>query len=55
MDTSDTVSNAVDQLSLIGNFLVTNADNWFGTSITAVAQANELAKAVGCGSVKFDK
>ena len=46
MDTGGAVAFAVKQLSLSGDFLVTNADTWLGTGIKEVSDANAPALAV---------
>lgn len=62
MDTGGAVAYAVEQLGLIDNFLITNADTWLGTSITNVAQAKapamavvKLSDAARYGRVQFDE
>ena len=61
MDTGGAVAYAVEQLGLTGNFLVTNADTWIGTSISNVMQEKapamavvELSDAARYGRVQFD-
>jgi D-glycero-alpha-D-manno-heptose 1-phosphate guanylyltransferase len=62
LDTGGAVANAVEQLRLTDNFLVTNADTWLGTGIANVSQDKSPAMAVvelsdssRYGSVQFDK
>jgi D-glycero-alpha-D-manno-heptose 1-phosphate guanylyltransferase len=61
MDTGGAVAYAVEQLGLTGNFLVTNADTWIGTSISNMMQEKvpamavvELSDAARYGRVQFD-
>jgi D-glycero-alpha-D-manno-heptose 1-phosphate guanylyltransferase len=61
MDTGGAVAYAVERLDLTGNFLVTNADTWLGTSIANVAQAKapamgvvKMSDAARYGRVQFD-
>jgi D-glycero-alpha-D-manno-heptose 1-phosphate guanylyltransferase len=61
LDTGGAVAYAVERLGLTGNFLVTNADTWLGTSIAHVTQAEapamavvELSDAARYGRVQFD-
>lgn len=61
MDTGGAVAYAVEQLGLTGNFLVTNADTWIGTSISDVMREKapamavvELSDAARYGRVQFD-
>ena len=62
MDTGGAVAYAVEQIGLTGNFLVTNADTWLGTSIANVTHAKapamavvKVADAARYGSVLFDE
>ena len=61
METGGALAYAVEQLDLTGNFLVTNADTWIGTSISNVMQEKapaiavvELSEAARYGRVQFD-
>jgi D-glycero-alpha-D-manno-heptose 1-phosphate guanylyltransferase len=61
LDTGGAVAYAVEELGLTGNFLVTNADTWLGSSVSDVMQKKapciavvELSDASRYGRVKFD-
>lgn len=61
MDTGGALAYAVEQLNIVGDFLVTNADTWLGSGVMEVWQAGSPAIAVvkvkdagRYGSVKFD-
>ena len=61
MDTGGAIANAVEQLNLSGDFLVTNADTWLGTGIQELWQAGspsmavvKVADAGRYGNVHFD-
>ena len=62
LNTGGAVAYAVEQLRLTGNFLVTNADTWLGSSIADVAKTNapamavvRLSDAARYGNVQFDE
>ena len=61
MDTGGAVANAVKQLNLTGDFLVTNADTWIGTGVKELGRFAAPSMAVlkmrdasRYGLVKFD-
>jgi D-glycero-alpha-D-manno-heptose 1-phosphate guanylyltransferase len=61
LDTGGAVAYAVSQLNLTSDFLLTNADTWLGTGMSAVAQSKAPSMAVlsvsdasRYGQVEFD-
>lgn len=62
MDTGGAVANAVRELNLMGEFLVTNADTWLGTGIAELMRSTSPSMAVVSlrdvgryGQVQFDQ
>jgi len=62
LGTGGAVAYATEQLNLVDNFLLTNADTWLGTGMAALRHANvpaiavvELRDATRYGCVQFDK
>ena len=62
LDTGGAIANAVKELALVGDFLVTNADTWLGAGIADMQKTNSPAIAVlhvdeggRFGSVDFDE